>query len=67
MYAPSLCLDRRARTACAAALFLAFLSPCLAVADSPSSPFPGLEPAPSKNVGALYRRPDVDVSAYTRL
>jgi len=67
MFAPSLCLDRRARTACAAALFLASLSPCLAVADSPSSPFPGLEPVPSKNIGALYRRPDVDISAYSQI
>jgi hypothetical protein len=67
MYAPSLCLDRRARTACAAALLLATLSPGLAVADSPSSPFPGLEPVPSKNVGALYRRPDADISTYSKI
>jgi Protein of unknown function (DUF3313) len=67
MYAPSLCLDRRARTAFAAALFLASLSPCVADADSPSSPFPGLEPVPSKNVGALYRRPDVDITAYSKI
>jgi Protein of unknown function (DUF3313) len=67
MFASSLCLDRRARTACAAALFLAGLSPCLAIADSPSSPFPGLEPVPSKNVGALYRRPEWDISAYSKI
>jgi hypothetical protein len=67
MYAPSLCLDRRARTACAAALLLATLSPGLAVADSPSSPFPGLELVPSKNVGALYRRPDADISTYSKI
>jgi hypothetical protein len=67
MYASSLSLDRRARTACAAALFLASLSPCLAFADSPSSPFPGLEPVPSKSVGALYRRPDLDISAYNKI
>jgi len=67
MYALSLCLDRRARTACAAALLLATFSPGLVVADSPSSPFPGLEPVPSKNVGALYRRPEVDLTAYNKI
>ena len=51
----------------AAALVLAVLSPPLAVADSPSSPFPGLELVPSKNVGALYRRADVDISAYSKI
>jgi hypothetical protein len=67
MYAPSLCLDRRARAACAAALLVATLSPGLAVADSPSSPFPGLDPVPSKNVGALYRRRDADISIYSKI
>jgi hypothetical protein len=66
MYARSPCLDRRARTAFAAALFLGVLSPSLA-ADSPTSPFPGLELVTSKNVGALYRRPDVDPSAYSKI
>ena len=43
---------------------LALLSPSLAAGDSP---FPGLEPVPSKNVGALYRSPDVDISAYSKI
>ncbi len=59
-------LDRRTRAALAAALVLA-LSPALAVGDSPSSPFAGLELVASKNVGTLYRRPDVDVSAYSKI
>ncbi len=68
MYARSPCLDRRARTAFAAALFPVVLSPSLAVAaDSAASPFPGLELVTAKNVGALYRRPDVDTSAYSKI
>jgi Protein of unknown function (DUF3313) len=59
----SLRLDRRARTTFVAALILAVVSPALAVADLSNSPFPGLELVPSKNVSALYRRPDVDISA----
>jgi hypothetical protein len=59
--------DRRTPAAFAAALILAVLSPYPAVGDSPSSPFPGLDPATSKNVGALYRRPDVDISAYSKI
>jgi hypothetical protein len=60
--------DRHSRAAFAATLVLAaVLLPSLAVGDSPSSPFPGLEPVASKNVGALYRRPDVDVSAYNKI
>ncbi len=50
-----------------AALVLAVLSPSLAAGDSPSSPFPGLELVASKNVGALYRRPDADLSAYNKI
>ncbi len=61
------CLDRRARAAFAAALVLAVLSPSLAAGDAPSSPFTGLELVPSKNVGALYRRPEVDISAYGKI
>lgn len=57
-------LDRRTPAAFAAALLLAVLSPSLATADSP---FPGLELVPSKNVGALYRRPDADISAYSKV
>jgi hypothetical protein len=56
-------LDRRSRATFAALVIFAVLSPSLALGDSPSSPFPGLELVPSKNVGALYRRPDVDISA----
>jgi hypothetical protein len=66
----SLCsprLDRRPRAAFAAALILAILFPSLAASDSPSSPFSGLELVTSKNVGTLYRRPDVDTSAYSRI
>jgi hypothetical protein len=50
-----------------AALILAVLSPFLALADSSTSPFPGLELVPSKNIGALYRRPDVDLTAYNKI
>ena len=57
------CFARHMPAAFAAALILAVLSPSLASGDSPSSPFPGLELVASKNVGALYRRPDVDISA----
>ena len=60
-------IDRRIRATFAAALILAVFSPSLAVGDSPSSPFTGLELIPSKNVGALYRRPDVDISAYSKI
>ena len=61
-------LDRRSRAAFSATLVLAaVLSPSLAVGDPPSSPFPGLELVASKNVGALYRRPDVDTSTYTKI
>jgi hypothetical protein len=47
------------------ALGVAFQS--VAATDSASSPFPGLELVISKNVGALYRRPDVDTSAYSKI
>jgi Protein of unknown function (DUF3313) len=60
----SLPIDRRARTGFAATLILAVLSPSLATGDSP---FSGLELVASKNVGALYRRPDVDISAYSKI
>jgi hypothetical protein len=63
----SLLLERRARAALAAALVLSILAPPLAAADSPSSPFPGLELVNSKNVDRLYRRPDVDISAYSKV
>ena len=60
-------LDRRARAGFAAALILAVTSPFVAAGDTPSSPFTGLELVPSKNVGTLYRRPDVDTSAYSKI
>ncbi len=60
-------LDRRTSATFATALILAVLSPPLAANDSPSSPFPGLELVASKNVGALYRRPDVETSAYSKI
>jgi len=62
----SLRLNPRARTTFVAGLIVAVLSP-LAMADSSTSPFPGLELVPSKNVGALYRHPDVDISAYNKI
>jgi hypothetical protein len=62
-----LLIDRRGRAAMAAALALGLIVASLAAADSPSSPFPGLDLVASKNVGALYRRPDVDPSAYGKI
>jgi hypothetical protein len=67
MYVRSPCLERMARTAFAATLVLAVLCPSLAAGDSPSSPFPGLDLVPSKNVGTLYRRPDADLSTYNKI
>jgi hypothetical protein len=48
-------------------LVLVSLAPSLAAGESPSSPFPGLELVPSKNVRTLYRRPDVDTSVYDKI
>jgi len=64
--------DSLPRSACvtgAAALMLVLTvtSPSVAAADSSSSPFPGLELVDSKNVDRLYRRPDLDVSAYGKI
>src|SRR5271170_5179671 len=67
MFLHTLLFNPRARVAGAAVLVMTLLIPSLAIADSPSSPFPGLEPVPSKNVGTLYRRPDVDPSAYSKV
>ena len=64
MFLRTLRLDRRMSTAFSAAFILVVLSPSLAAGDSP---FAGLELVASKNVGALYRRPDVDVSAYNKI
>jgi hypothetical protein len=54
---------------CAVALTLALTgtAPLTAAADLSGSPFPGLELVNSKNIDLLYRRPDVDVSAYGRI
>jgi hypothetical protein len=49
------------------ALVLAFSHTALAATDSSSSPFPGLELVNSKTLDKLYRRPDVDVSEYTKI
>jgi hypothetical protein len=67
MFQQSLRFDRQIRAALGAALFLALLSQSAAAADSPSSPFPGLELVSSKNVSTLYKRPDVDASAYDKI
>jgi hypothetical protein len=53
--------------AAALLLGLTVTSPSVAAADSSSSPFPGLELVDSKNVDRLYRRPDLDVSAYGKI
>jgi hypothetical protein len=62
-------LPRSAWVTGAAALMLGLTvtSPSVAAADSSSSPFPGLELVDSKNVDRLYRRPDLDVSAYGKI
>jgi hypothetical protein len=39
----------------------------LAAADSSGSPFPGLERVDSKTVDQLHRRPDADLSAYSKV
>jgi hypothetical protein len=67
MYRRLPCLDRSTRLAFAGVLILAFLSPPLAIGDSSGSPFPGLAPVASKNVSTLFRRPDVDISAYGKI
>lgn len=56
----------------AAVLVLTVFAPAVAAADSPGaaapgSPFSGLQPVNSKNVDRLYRRPDVDLSAYGKV
>jgi hypothetical protein len=49
------------------ALVLAFTQTSLAATDPSSSPFPGLELVNSKSLDKLYRRPDVDLSEYTKI
>ena len=63
----SLPRPKRASIARAVALMIALLLPLAGMADPPSSPFPGLEVVSSKNVDLLYRRPDVDFSAYDKI
>jgi hypothetical protein len=60
-------LDRHARTSFATGLILALMSASLAAGDAPSSPFSGLELVASKNVSTLYRRPDAEISAYSKI
>lgn len=48
-------------------LVLAVAFPWIATAQSSSSPFPGLELVNSQNVDRLYRRPDVEASAYGKI
>lgn len=57
----------RVRAVLAAVLVLAVFAPTLATGDSPNSPFPGLELVNSKNVDRVFRRPDVDLSAYGKI
>jgi hypothetical protein len=59
---------RNSRVAGAAVtLVLALSAPSIATAQASSSPFPGLELVNSKSVDKLYRRPDVDSSAYQKI
>jgi hypothetical protein len=51
----------------AVTLVLALSAPSIATAQASSSPFPGLELVNSKSVDKLYRRPDVDSSAYQKI
>jgi Protein of unknown function (DUF3313) len=67
MYSRSLAGNSCVIGAAAVTLVLAIISPAIAAAQSSSSPFPGLELVNSKNVERLYRRPDVDASAYARI
>ena len=67
MFSRSLPGNSRVVGAAAMTLVLGVSSPLIAGAQSSSSPFPGLELVNSKNVDKLYRRPDVDVSAYGKV
>ena len=57
---------RSTPAAFAAAFLFAVLPASLATPDPANSPFAGLDLVPSKAVGALYRRPDVDLLAYNK-
>jgi Protein of unknown function (DUF3313) len=67
MFGHSHCLNHRTAAAFAAALLLPFLAQVTTAAESPSSPLAGLERVASKNVATLYKRPDVDTSAYSKI
>jgi hypothetical protein len=60
-------LPSRVIGAAAVTFVLAVGAPLIAAAQSSSSPFPGLELVNSKSVDKLYRRPDVDSSAYQKI
>jgi hypothetical protein len=64
MFSLSLAGNSRVIGGAAVTLVLAITAPVIAAAQASSSPFPGLEIVNSKNVDRLYRRPDVDASAY---
>jgi hypothetical protein len=53
--------------AMAVAIMLAIAAPSLADTTSSGSPFPGLELVNVKGIDRLYRRPDVDASAYSKI
>jgi hypothetical protein len=59
--------DLYTHVAVATAFLFVTAVPAGAAPDSADSPFPGLELVSSKNVDRLYRRPDVDMSAYTKV
>jgi hypothetical protein len=60
-------LPSRVIGAAAVTFVLGVGAPLIAAAQSSSSPFPGLELVNSKSVDKLYRRPDVDSSAYQKI
>ena len=61
-------LDVLYRAACLTAASLLLSSPAPALAQpTQSSPFPGLELVQAKDVDALYRRPGVEIGAYTKV
>jgi hypothetical protein len=54
-------------SAMAAAVILGVACPALADTNSSNSPFPGLELVNSKGIDRLYRRLEVDTSAYSKI
>jgi hypothetical protein len=51
----------------AAVILVGAAAPSIADPTPSSSPFPGLELVDSKSVDRLFRRPDADMSAYTKI